>query len=122
MCSYVLNQITHSTGAESDLDKVQRLANSQIKSWGMGDSIGLLSFSTDPNQDYQVKPYSKHLQSLIDMVSHIVLIKLSCCTSNLAETGMQSDPALSRTSNHLTQNGYVTATKKPYIKITIKNK
>jgi len=33
----------------------------------MGDSIGLLSFSTDPNQDYQVKPYSKHLQSLIDM-------------------------------------------------------
>ena len=56
-------------GAQNDLEKVQRLAYSQIKSWGMGESIGLLSFNSNPSEDYQYKPFSKRLQSLIDAVS-----------------------------------------------------
>lgn len=32
----------------------------------MGESVGLLSFTTDANQDFQAKPYSKYLQSLMD--------------------------------------------------------
>lgn len=32
----------------------------------MSESIGLLSFSTDPNQDFQPKPYSRYLQNLMD--------------------------------------------------------
>ena len=57
-------------GAQNDLEKVQRLAYSQIKSWGMGESIGLLSFNSNPSEDYQYKPFSKRLQSLIDTVSY----------------------------------------------------
>ena len=56
-------------GAQNDLEKVQRLAYSQIKSWGMGESVGLLSFNSNPSEDYQYKPFSKRLQSLIDAVS-----------------------------------------------------
>lgn len=58
-------------GAESDLDKVRHLAYGQIKNYGMGDSVGLLSFGADASQDFQPKPYSKNLQNMMDMVSNV---------------------------------------------------
>lgn len=57
------------TGAHDDLDKVRQLAYNQIKQYGMGDSTGLLTFPTDKNEDFQLKPYSKYLQNVIDEVS-----------------------------------------------------
>lgn len=63
----IFNRIT--TGAQNDLEKVTKIAYAQIKVFGMNDNIGLLSFpDDDQNQSYSGdKPYSKHLQNLIDL-------------------------------------------------------
>lgn len=37
----------------------------------MGHSIGLMSFPSDGGDDFQVKPYSKHFQQMMDMVSSL---------------------------------------------------
>ncbi|KAF6024681.1 hypothetical protein EB796_017003 [Bugula neritina] len=61
----VFNRIT--TGAQDDLDKVRQLAYNQIKTYGMGESVGILSFPSNEGEEYQVKPYSKQLQQKMDM-------------------------------------------------------
>jgi len=55
-------------GAQNDLEKVNNLAYEQIRSFGMSDTLGHVSFPRDDSSDFQVKPYSKHLQQLMDMV------------------------------------------------------
>lgn len=67
----VFNRIT--SGAENDLDRVRKLAYGQIQSYGMSDKIGLLAFRTDQSDDFQMKPYSKYLKSVIDMVRYYSL-------------------------------------------------
>ncbi|XP_067934690.1 mitochondrial inner membrane m-AAA protease component paraplegin-like [Watersipora subatra] len=69
----VFNRVT--TGAQDDLDKVSRLAYSQIKQYGMGDSAGLLSFPSDEQDDYQNKPYSKDMQQRMDMEAQQLIAK-----------------------------------------------
>lgn len=70
--SIIFNRIT--TGAQNDLEKVTKIAYAQIKIYGMNDTIGLLSFPDDNDQSYTGdKPYSKHLQNLIDMEARKVI-------------------------------------------------
>jgi spastic paraplegia protein 7 len=54
--SLTFNKIT--TGAQNDLEKVTKMAYSQIKYFGFNQKIGLLSFEDQQGQ----KPYSKKLQ------------------------------------------------------------
>ncbi len=51
------------TGAQDDLDKVTRLAYSQVKLYGMSDKIGPLSFSSD---EHSIRPYSDETALIMD--------------------------------------------------------
>lgn len=61
----IFNRIT--TGAQNDLEKVTKIAYAQIRQLGMNERVGLVSFPDD-NEDNAMaeKPYSKHLQNMID--------------------------------------------------------
>ncbi|XP_015379016.1 PREDICTED: paraplegin [Diuraphis noxia] len=67
--SIVFNSIT--TGAQNDLDKVTKIANSQIRQYGMNDNVGLLSFPEDTKNS--LRPYSNKLAALMETeVSRLV--------------------------------------------------
>ncbi len=59
----VFNKI--STGAQSDLDQVTKMAYSMIAVYGMNDKVGNVSFH-GLGQDQFQKPYSDHTASMID--------------------------------------------------------
>lgn len=60
------NRIT--TGAQNDLEKVTKIAYAQIRTYGMNQQIGLISFPDDTEENAGAeKPYSKHLQNMIDI-------------------------------------------------------
>jgi len=58
-----------STGARDDLEKVTKLAYSQISQYGMNGEVGLVSFRNDEDRErYAVhKPYSQQTARLIDV-------------------------------------------------------
>jgi spastic paraplegia protein 7 len=58
----IFNRIT--TGAQNDLEKVTKIAYAQVRTFGMNDNIGLMSFDESESGE---KPYSKHLHNLIDL-------------------------------------------------------
>lgn len=63
----IFNRIT--TGAQNDLEKVTKIAYAQIKTFGMNDRVGLVSFDENSNEEQHFageKPYSKYLQNMID--------------------------------------------------------
>ena len=67
--SLTFNRIT--TGAQNDLEKVTKMAYSQIKYFGFNDKIGYLSFEDqDPNQR---RPYSKKLQATMDQEARTMI-------------------------------------------------
>lgn len=56
-----------STGAQDDLEKVTKLAYSQVTQFGMNDRVGLLSFPTPREDQISVnKPYSQYTHQIID--------------------------------------------------------
>lgn len=61
--SLVFNRVT--TGAQNDLEKVTKMAYSQIKYYGMNSTVGLVSFPEEDNKESR-RPYSKQLAALID--------------------------------------------------------
>ncbi|KAL5022764.1 hypothetical protein ScPMuIL_001919 [Solemya velum] len=59
------NHIT--SGAQDDLKKVTKLAYDQIRTFGMNENVGLLSFPQGGGgSEFSPKPYSKKLSALID--------------------------------------------------------
>ena len=55
-----------STGAQSDLQHITKLAYSMVTNYGMNSKVGHISFY-DPNNEYGFqKPYSEHTGQLID--------------------------------------------------------
>ena len=59
--SLTFNKIT--TGAQNDLEKVTKMAYSQIKYFGFNQKVGLLSFDQDSGG---AKPFSKTLHATMD--------------------------------------------------------
>ncbi|KAJ9575626.1 hypothetical protein L9F63_007560 [Diploptera punctata] len=60
----IFNAIT--TGAQNDLDKVTKMAYSQIRTYGMSQNVGLVSFPEEETKGIGKRPYSKRLTALID--------------------------------------------------------
>lgn len=61
----IFNRIT--SGAQNDLEKVTKIAYAQIKTFGMNERVGLVSFQEDQEQNYMgEKPYSKFLHNMMD--------------------------------------------------------
>ena len=61
-CQVLLGRI--STGAQNDLERITRMAYSQVALYGMSPAVGLLSFPTDPGA--LNKPYSEATAAKID--------------------------------------------------------
>ena len=59
--SLIFNRVT--TGAQNDLEKVTKMAYSQIKYFGFNDKIGLVSFEESGG----TRPYSNALQNNMDV-------------------------------------------------------
>lgn len=60
--SLTFNRVT--TGAQNDLQKVNKMAYSMVRQHGMSENVGLVSF---PDEDKtSVRPYSKSLAALVD--------------------------------------------------------
>jgi len=53
-----------STGAQDDLDKVTRMAYSQVLSYGMNERVGPIAFN--PRQESHSRPYGDHLAEIVD--------------------------------------------------------
>ncbi|XP_015586274.1 paraplegin [Cephus cinctus] len=62
--SLTFNKIT--TGAQNDLQKVTKMAYSQVQQFGMNENVGLLSFDEEVTNAKNKKPYSKRLGNLMD--------------------------------------------------------
>lgn len=61
----IFNRIT--TGAQNDLEKVTKIAYAQIRQFGMNERVGLVSFPENSEENsMSEKPYSRHLQAMID--------------------------------------------------------
>ena len=60
----IFNAIT--TGAQNDLEKVTKMAYSQIRTYGMSENVGLVSFPEEETREIGRRPFSKRLAALID--------------------------------------------------------
>lgn len=60
----IFNKVT--TGAQDDLNRVTKMAYSQISSLGMNDAVGHLSFPEGNSNELGKRPYSQRLQNIID--------------------------------------------------------
>ncbi|XP_064610395.1 paraplegin-like [Liolophura sinensis] len=69
----VFNHIT--TGAQDDLKKVTQMAYDQIRSYGMNERIGCLSFPSEADSNVGTKPYSKSLAAVIDEEANRLVTK-----------------------------------------------
>lgn len=78
------NRIT--TGAQNDLEKVTKIAYAQIRQFGMNEEIGLVSFPDEGEENQGAeKPYSKHLQNMIDMEARKMVNEAYDKTAQLLE-------------------------------------
>ncbi|KYQ94074.1 peptidase M41 [Tieghemostelium lacteum] len=66
----VFNTIT--TGAQDDLEKITKMAYSQVGIYGMNDKVGCLSYPRKDSSDL-TKPYSEDTAELIDTEVRIIL-------------------------------------------------
>jgi len=62
-----------STGAQSDLDYVTRMAYSMVTYYGMNDKVGNVSFYGMMNEGSFMKPYSEETATLIDDESRKII-------------------------------------------------
>ncbi|XP_033118527.1 paraplegin-like isoform X2 [Anneissia japonica] len=63
--SIIFNRVT--TGAQDDLKRVTKMAYAQVRTYGLSDVVGNVSFPEVESNEVGKKPYSQHLQQLIDM-------------------------------------------------------
>jgi len=71
--SLTFNRIT--TGAQNDLQKVTKMAYSQVRSYGMSEAIGPISFPEQDSQDFGCRPYSKTLANAMDEEARSIIAK-----------------------------------------------
>jgi len=71
--SITFNRVT--TGAQNDLQKVTRIAYSQVRSYGMSDVLGPISFPEEDSREMGCRPYSKGLANAIDEEARSIIAK-----------------------------------------------
>lgn len=69
--SLIFNKVT--SKGENDLKKVTKLAYAQIKTFGMGEKAGLMSFDGPGSDENVKKPYSKYLAALYDEEARMLI-------------------------------------------------
>ena len=79
--SLIFNKVT--TGAQDDLKKVTKLAYNQIRSFGMNERVGYISFPDNDNGEFGMKPYSKRLAATIDEEARSLVAKAYKYTEKL---------------------------------------
>ncbi|XP_071785734.1 mitochondrial inner membrane m-AAA protease component paraplegin-like [Asterias amurensis] len=77
----IFNKIT--TGAQDDLNKVTKMAYSQIQSYGMNERVGQVSFAEGKSSELGKRPYSQRLQSVIDEEARQLVTKAYRTTEKL---------------------------------------
>ncbi|XP_071497391.1 mitochondrial inner membrane m-AAA protease component paraplegin-like, partial [Diadema antillarum] len=60
----IFNKVT--TGAQDDLNRVTKMAYAQVRSLGMNDEVGHVSFPEGNSSELGKRPYSQRLQQVID--------------------------------------------------------
>ncbi len=85
-----------STGAQSDLDQVTRMAYSMVTVFGMNDKVGQVSFYTLGQDQFQ-RPYSDSTASMIDNEVRVLLDEQFERAKNLLRERRQELEALART-------------------------
>jgi len=69
--SLIFNHV--STGAQDDLQRVTKMAYAQIRSYGMNERVGHLSFPSDEETEMGTKPFSQKLAHVIDEEARIMV-------------------------------------------------
>lgn len=79
-----------SSGAQNDLERVTKMAHSQVAVYGMSAAVGPLSFSNEEDSGTLYRPYSEKTCRLIDAeVSDIVSTSYARAISVLSENKSQ---------------------------------
>jgi AFG3 family protein len=78
------------TGAQDDLQKVTKMAYSQVAAYGMNNKVGPLSYSDSQQENQFQKPYSDETATLIDKESRQLVIDALDRTVELL-TGKKED-------------------------------
>ncbi|CAH0716626.1 unnamed protein product, partial [Brenthis ino] len=84
------NSIT--SGAQNDLEKVTKIAYSQVRVFGMSPTVGLVSFPDI--KDREKSPFSKALKNLIDMEAKQLIAKAYYHTEDLLRKNQDKLKAL----------------------------
>ncbi|XP_034947540.1 paraplegin [Chelonus insularis] len=79
--SIIFNTVT--TGAQNDLERVTKIAYSQVRQFGMSDKVGLISFSEEETGHDTKKPYSKKLAALMDTEAKLMVADAYKATEKL---------------------------------------
>lgn len=78
--SLTFNRIT--TGAQNDLQKVTRMADAQVRSFGFSEAIGPVSFDEE-NRGGGQRPYSKRLHAMMEQEASRIIAEAYKRTENL---------------------------------------
>ncbi|XP_008560539.1 paraplegin [Microplitis demolitor] len=92
--SIIFNQIT--TGAQNDLERVTKIAYTQVRQLGMSEKVGLLSFSDEETGLDTKKPYSKKLANLMDLEARQLVAKAYQHTEKLLKNNADKLEKISR--------------------------
>ncbi|XP_037076769.1 paraplegin-like, partial [Pollicipes pollicipes] len=92
----VFDRVT--TGAQNDLDKVTKMAYAQVRTYGMNEAVGLVSF--DPPGAGR-RPYSRKLAALVDAEVRALVARAyrhteSVLQQNMAQLNLMAEALMSR--------------------------
>lgn len=93
--SLVFNRVT--TGAQDDLRKVTALAYNQIRSYGMNERVGYISFPEKTRGEFGTKPYSKKLAAVIDEEARNLVAQAYKNTENILKDNLDKLQVLAQT-------------------------
>jgi ATP-dependent Zn protease len=89
------------TGASDDLQKVTKMAYSQIQSFGMSDKVGYLNFSKRSQEEgYVGKPFSEATANLMDQEVRALISDAFERAKSVLREHRDSKSSLSRAVQH----------------------
>ncbi|XP_063986247.1 paraplegin isoform X2 [Diachasmimorpha longicaudata] len=85
------------TGAQNDLEKVTKMAYAQVRQFGMGEEVGLVSFTEEETGKDTKKPYSKKLGNLMDAEARLLVGRAYKQTEQLLRDNMDKLELMAQT-------------------------